>query len=59
MVRQPGPKEGSVGGFAVGPAFLGGQAFPERQVVLGGVFEGGASRALPPSLVAPSGMALS
>jgi hypothetical protein len=29
-VERPGPREGSVCGFHVGPTFLGGQAFPER-----------------------------
>jgi hypothetical protein len=59
--RQLGPQEGFVGGFLVGPTFLGGEAFPERQAVLGEAFlspqssqkGGGASGALPPSLVAP------
>jgi hypothetical protein len=67
MARRPGPREGSVGGFLVGPALLGGQAFPKRQVVLGEVFMspqscrkgGSASRVLPPSLVAPRGAASS
>jgi hypothetical protein len=46
-------------------AFLGSQAFPERQAVLGKAFlspqspwkGGGAFGALPPSLVAPRGVA--
>jgi hypothetical protein len=67
MARRPGPREGFVGGFLVGPALLGGQAFPKRQVVLGEVFMspqsfrkgGSASRVLPPSLVAPRGAASS
>jgi hypothetical protein len=61
-VRQSGPREGSVGGFLVGLFFLGGEAFPGRQVVLGEVFlssreGGGASGVLPPSLVTPRGVA--
>jgi hypothetical protein len=38
MVRRPGPQEDFVGGFLLGPAFLGGQAFPQRQAVLGEAF---------------------
>jgi hypothetical protein len=38
MVGRPGPRDGSVCGFPVGPALLGGQAFPERQAVLGEAF---------------------
>jgi hypothetical protein len=38
MARRPGPRERSIGGFLVGPTFLGGQAFPERQAVLGETF---------------------
>jgi hypothetical protein len=63
--RWSGPREGSIGGFLVWPAFLGSQAFPERQAVLGEAFlspqspwkGGGAFGALTPSLVAPCGVA--
>jgi hypothetical protein len=60
-----GPREGSVCGFLMGPAFLGGQAFPERYAMLGEVFlspkssqkGGSASGALLLSLVTPCGVA--
>jgi hypothetical protein len=38
MARRPGPRERSIGGFLVGPTFLGGKAFPERQAMLGETF---------------------